>query len=117
MKTAAIVLGSALLGAICALLLWQTAAGREGPRQHYQLKSVDETTRDGNHTVKSLYRMETTTGHTWHLESSPVWTGSHDTAGQDIVVWADGWQEIPESTELAIAAERKRIAAAARLPK
>jgi hypothetical protein len=50
-----------------------------------------------------VYRLDIITGKTWRMSSNPVPTASKDQQNNPIVMWADGWEEMPESPETAVA--------------
>ncbi len=93
---------------ICVALLRVERASR----QRFQLYGVDETALDGK-TVKSVYRIDTVSGKTWRVKSKAFFTGTQDAQHKPMVNWADGWEEMPESPEAAVAQEQAEWRAAA----
>lgn len=90
----------------CATAIACTALLRveRGPAQRrYQLYSTDETSMANGKTFKSVYRLDTVSGKTWRMSSSPVQTTAQDAQHNPVVTWADGWEEMPESAEAAVA--------------
>jgi hypothetical protein len=75
---------------------------RTPAQDRYRLYSFDETSNANGKTVKAVYRLDVTTGKTWRIASSPVATGAQDAQHNSIVSWADGWEEMPESTDAAV---------------
>jgi hypothetical protein len=84
----------------CAILL---RADRSPTQARYQLYGIDETSSANGKTVKSVYRLDALSGKTWRLLSNPVQTAAQDAQNNPIVTWADGWEEMPESREAAVA--------------
>jgi len=85
---------------ICTLLL---RVDRAPAHRRYQLYSIEETSSANGKNVKSIYRLDTISGKTWQLSANPVATDSKDSQNNPIVMWADGWEELPESREAAVA--------------
>lgn len=85
---------------VCAALLH---VERVRAQRRYQLYSIDETSSASGKTVKSVYRLDTVSGKTWRMSSSPVQTTAQDAQHNSVVTWADGWEEMPESPEAAVA--------------
>ena len=85
---------------ICALLL---RVERAPTHRRYQLYSIEETVSPSGKNVKSVYRLDTISGKTWRISSNPVPTASKDSQGNPITMWPDGWEELPESPEAAVA--------------
>jgi hypothetical protein len=75
-------------------------------QQRYQLCSVDETSSGTDKTVKSVYRHNYRKD--WRM-SARLWEMSRDAQNQPMVNWADGWEEMPESTEAAVALEQAQL--------
>jgi hypothetical protein len=108
MKSIIITVLSCATAVICTILL---RADRVSTQPRYRLFSFDETAAGNGKTVKSVYRIDTLTGKAWRISSSPVDVGAYDAQKNPVMAWADGWEEIAESRELAIAkvqAEWKR---------
>jgi len=87
---------------ICVALL---RVERASTQQRFQLCGVDETAGNGK-TVKSVYRIDTVSGKTWRVTSKPFFTGAQDEQHNPLASWADGWEEMPDSPEAAIAKEQ-----------
>jgi hypothetical protein len=81
---------------ICVLLRVERAPAR------YQLYGIDETSSGNGKTVKSVYRLDMISGRTWRVSSKPF-VASGDLQHNPLVNWADGWEEMPESPEAAVA--------------
>jgi len=81
--------------AITCVVLLRVYRPPEGPR--YQLYGVDETSSENGKTVKSVYRVDTITGRTWRVSSSPLPTGAVDAQHKPVAAWVDAWEEMPES--------------------
>jgi hypothetical protein len=80
---------------------------RRAPEQpRYQIYSVDEISPASGTTVKSVYRLDTISGRTWRVSSSPLQTGTVDAQHKPVVAWADVWKEMEESPEAAVAKEQ-----------
>src|SRR6266576_1243892 len=92
----------------CVLLLRDD---RAPARRRYQLYSIDETASPSGKNVKSVYRLDTITGKTWRITANPVPTGSKDSQNNPIVLWPDGWEELPESPEAAVAKAQAELRA------
>ena len=84
----------------CVLLLRHD---RVPVHRRYQLYSIEETATPSGKNVKSVYRIDTITGNTWRITANPVPTASKDSQNNPIVMWPDGWEELPESPEAAVA--------------
>lgn len=78
----------------------------------YLLYGVDETVAAIGKTVKSAYRIDTVSGKTWRIESKPFFTGSHDAQNKPMTSWADGWEEMAESPDAAVAKQQAEFRAA-----
>lgn len=99
----------ACVTAIACALLFREERASHAPR--YVLYGMDETSSANGKIVKSVYRIDTITGKTWRVSSNPIPIGGQDPQHNPTVTWADGWEEMPESAEAAIAkaqAEWKR---------
>jgi hypothetical protein len=95
---------------ICVLLLRVEYAPAQ---QRYQLYGVDETAPATGKTVKSVYRIDMLSGKTWRVNSKAFLTGTQDEQNKPMLNWADGWEEIPESQDAAVAKEQAQWRAAA----
>jgi hypothetical protein len=100
MKAISITVISCATAITCAMLL---RADRSPLQPRYRLYSIDETSSANGKTVKSVYRLDTIRGRTWRLSSNPVQTAAQDAQHNPVVTWADGWEEMPESAEAAVA--------------
>jgi hypothetical protein len=89
----------------CVLLL---RVERAPAQQRFQLYSIDETSPANGKTVKSVYRFDRVTGKAWRISSRPFEV-SRDAQHDPMVNWADGWEEMPESPEAAVAKEQAEI--------
>ena len=87
----------------CVALLRVERTPASPAQERYRLYRIDETSNANGKTVKSVYRLDVTTGKTWRIASSPVATGAQDAQHNSVVSWADGWEEMPESTDAAVA--------------
>ena len=90
--------------AITCVVLLRGGCASEQPR--YQLYSMDETSAESGATVKSVYRVDTVSGRTWRISSTPFDTGTFDAQHKPVIAWADAWEEMPESTKAALAKEQ-----------
>jgi hypothetical protein len=104
MKSIVITVLACATAITCVLLLVRVQRTPEQPR--YQLYGLDETSSTTGKTVKSVYRVDTITGRTWRVSSSPLQTGAGDAQHKPVVAWADAWEEMPESPEAAVAKEQ-----------
>jgi len=69
----------------------------------FQLYNVDDTSEASGKTVKWIYRLDTVSGKTWRMSSNPA-VMSEDAQHKPIIAtWGDGWEEMPESPEAAVA--------------
>ena len=108
MKSIVITILACATAVICALLLRvdrqpEQSRHRQAEQPRYQLYGVDEMSAANGKTVKSVYRLDTITGKTWRMSSNPVPIGGQDAHGNPAITWADGWEEMPESPEAAVA--------------
>jgi hypothetical protein len=101
----------------CVLLLRDDLAPS---RRRYQLYSIEETASPSGQNVRSVYRLDTISGKTWRISANPVPTESKDSQNNPLVMWPEGWEELPESPEAAVAkaaAEYQRAVEYARASK
>ena len=101
---------AAIVGAAVTLIAFGLLQGRAGDTglsapsraQHrYELHAVEEIAPANGRVVKSVYRFDTVTGKAWRIGANPVQTNPQDPKA--IVIWAEGWEEVPESLDLAVA--------------
>src|SRR6266496_5338342 len=86
--------------AIVCVLLLRVDRAPVPPRFH--LYGIDETSSADGKTIKSVYRLDTISGRAWRISSKP-YQFSQDAQGKPMINWADGWEEMPESPDAAIA--------------
>src|SRR6266849_6736080 len=90
-----------ITGMACATAITVAAllrVERAPAQQRYQLYNVDDISPASGKTVKWVYRLDTVSGKTWRMSSNPAVI-----SGNEIATWADGWEEMPESPEAAVA--------------
>ncbi len=100
MKVIVVTIMACTTAVACVLLL---RVQRQPEASRYQLYSVEETASPSGKNVKSVYRLDTISGKTWRLSANPVPTASKDSQNNPIVMWPDGWEELPESPGAAVA--------------
>lgn len=96
----ALIVGAAAI--TCAVLL------RVDHPSRYQLYGIDETSSADGKTVKSVYRLDTISGKAWRISSKP-YQFSQDAQGKPMINWADGWEEMPESPDAAVAKSQQEL--------
>jgi hypothetical protein len=106
MKTIVITAMACATAIICAALL---RVERAPGQQRYQLYNVDDVSSVSGKTVKWVYRLDTVSGRTWCMSSNPVPTKGQDAQHNPIIMWADGWEEMPESPEAAVAKTQAQL--------
>ncbi len=90
----------------CTLLL---RIDKAPAHRRYQLYSIEETSSANGKNVRSIYRLDTVSGKTWRISSNPVPTAAKDSQNNPMVIWAAGWEELPDSPEAAVAKAQRAI--------
>jgi hypothetical protein len=101
MKTIVVTVIACATAITCVVLL---RLDRSSAQPRYQLYGIDEISPFDGKTVKSVFRLDTISGKTWRLSSNALATGV-DKPSFD---FADGWEEMPESPEAALAKGRAK---------
>lgn len=76
--------------------------GYNAPRHRYVMNAVEETSPNNGRSVRNIYRVDALTGKAWRLSSWPIPSRSRDQQGKEIIMWADAWEEVAESQDVAI---------------